>query len=418
MNPQHGRTLEERGMKSGMSPGMSSGMIAVFAIATGQAVASNYLAQPLLETIRRDLHLTTAVAGLIVTVSQVGYALGLIALLPLGDLLERRRLITVLAAVTALGLAGAALAPSIGVFLAAAALVGFTSVMAQLLVPFAASLSPEAERGRVVGMVMSGLLLGILLARTASGFVAQLAGWRAVYWVAATLMLVQMIVLLRTLPTYRERVALSYPRLLASVFEITRAEPVLRWRAVYGAVSFAGFSVLWTTLAFLLSGRPYGYGAGTIGLFGLVGAAGAATAMLAGRFSDRGWKNPLTGLASLLLLVAYLFIWRGATSLAALLVGIVVLDIGAQALHITNQGEIYRLRPEARSRINAFYMMACFIGAAAGSSTAAFAYAAAGWRGVSLLGAGYGLVSCVWWALDLVMARRPRSSSAAATSRE
>jgi predicted MFS family arabinose efflux permease len=177
-----------------------------------------------------------------------------------------------------------------------------------------------------------------------------------------------MIVLLRTLPTYRERVALSYPRLLASVFEITRAEPVLRWRAVYGAVSFAGFSVLWTTLAFLLSGRPYGYGAGTIGLFGLVGAAGAATAMLAGRFSDRGWKNPLTGLASLLLLVAYLFIWRGATSLAALLVGIVVLDIGAQALHITNQGEIYRLRPEARSRINAFYMMACFIGAAAGSS--------------------------------------------------
>ena len=396
---------------------MSRGLIALFAIATGQAVASNYLAQPLLETIRRDFGVTAGLAGLIVTVAQVGYAAGLVLLLPLGDLLERRRLITVLAAITAAFLAAAALAPSLGLLMVAVGFIGFTSVMAQILVPFAASLSPEAERGRVVGIVMSGLLLGILLARTVSGLVAQVAGWRAVYGVAALLMAAQMIVLYKRLPTYRQRVSLTYGRLLASVLEIARAEPVLRWRAVYGALSFAAFSVLWTTLAFLLSGPHYGYGEATIGLFGLVGAAGATAATLAGRLSDRGWKNRQTGLSSLLLLLSYLFIWRGATSLGALLVGIVVLDIGSQALHITNQGEIYRLQPEARSRINAFYMMSCFIGAAVGSATAAFAYGTHGWDGVCLLGAGFGLASLVWWAVDLAIGPRPATVADQASDR-
>ncbi len=401
--------------KEPRAQGMSRGLIALFAIATGQAVASNYLAQPLLEAIRRDFGVSTGLAGLIVTVAQLGYAAGLVLLLPLGDLFERRRLITVLAAINVVVLATAGLAPSIGLFMAAAGLIGFTSVMAQILVPFAASLSPEAERGRVVGIVMSGLLLGILLARTASGLVAQVAGWRAVYGVAAVLMAVQAVVLYRGLPTFRQRVPLSYPRLLASVPAIARAEPVLRWRAVYGALSFAAFSVLWTTLAFLLSGPRYGFGEATIGLFGLVGATGAAAATLAGRFSDRGWKNRLTGLSSLLILVSFLFIRLGATSLAALLVGIVVLDIGAQALHITNQSEIYRLQPEARSRINSFYMLSCFIGAAAGSASAAFVYGAAGWNGVCALGGGFGLASILWWAMELVRKPRP-STSASATS--
>jgi predicted MFS family arabinose efflux permease len=396
---------------------MSRSLIALFAIATGQAVASNYLAQPLLEAIRRDFGVTAGLAGLIVTVAQLGYAVGLVLLLPLGDLFERRRLITALAAITAVFLAAAALAPSLGLFLAAAGLIGFTSVMAQILVPFAAGLSPEDERGRVVGIVMSGLLLGILLARTVSGLVAQVAGWRAVYGVAATLMAVQMIVLYKRLPTFRQRVSLSYPRLLGSVLEIARAEPVLRWRAVYGALSFAAFSVLWTTLAFLLSGPHYGYGEATIGLFGLVGATGATAATLAGRFSDRGWKNRLTGLSSLLLLVSFLFIWRGATSLGALLVGIIVLDVGAQALHITNQSEVYRLQPDARSRINAFYMVSCFIGAAAGSATAAFAYGTDGWNGVCILGAGFGMASIVWWAIEFVRRPQPSTSAGAASGR-
>jgi predicted MFS family arabinose efflux permease len=397
--------------ESGVSqPGLSRGLVVLFAIATGQAVASNYLAQPLLETIRQHFAISAGLAGLIVTVSQIGYAAGLVLLLPLGDLFERRRLLVTLAGVNVLLLALAGLAPSISLFMAAAGLIGFTSVMAQILVPFAAGLSPEAERGRVVGTVMSGLILGILLARTASGLIAQLAGWRAVYGVAAALMAVQMVVLARKLPTWRQRVGLSYPQLLASVLAIARAEPVLRWRAAFGALSFAAFSVLWTTLAFLLSGPHYGYGEATIGLFGLVGASGAAAATFAGRLSDRGWRDRLTGASSLLLLVAYGFIWRGATSLGALLVGIIVLDIGAQALHITNQGEIYRLQPDARSRINAFYMVSCFVGAAAGSAGAALAYSTGGWDGVCLLGAACGLASLAWWALELT--RGPQRAAA------
>jgi predicted MFS family arabinose efflux permease len=380
-------------------PGMSRGLIVLFAIATGQAVASNYLAQPLLDTLRGEFGVSSAVAGLMVTVSQVGYASGLVLLLPLGDLLDRRRLITTLAAVTAAGLAAAALAPSAGLFAAAVGLVGLTSVMAQILVPFAATLAPEAERGRVVGTVMSGLLLGILLARTASGLVAATAGWRVVYGVAAALMLAQTVVLYRVLPTYRERVALTYPRLLASVLAIARAEPELRRCAVHGVCSFAAFSALWTTLAFLLAGPRYGLGEGVIGLFGLVGVAGALTASVVGRFADRGWTYWLTGVTSMLLVAGYALLWLGATSLAALLVGILVLDVGCQGLHITNQTDIYRLRPEARSRVNAFYMTSCFVGAALGSATAAFVYSAFGWSGVCVLGAGFGLASTLWWAV-------------------
>ena len=377
---------------------MSRGLIALFAIATGQAVASNYLAQPLLDTISHELRVSSGVAGLIVTTAQAGYAAGLILLLPLGDLFERRRLITTLAVITAVGLGAAALAPSAGFFMAVAGLVGLTSVMAQILVPFAATLSPDAERGRVLGTVMSGLLLGILLARTVSGLVAQAAGWRTVYWLAAALMLAQAVLLWAKLPTYRQHVGLSYPRLLGSVLKIARAEPELRLRAVYGALSFAAFSVLWTTLAFLLSAPPYGYGEGTIGLFGLVGAAGALTASVVGRFTDRGWSRRLTGVSALLLLVGYVLLWMGGSSLVPLLAGVVVLDIGSNGVHITNQSEIYRLQPEARSRVNAFYMTSCFVGAAAGSAVAAFVYERWSWDGVCALGVAIGLASLALWA--------------------
>ena len=275
--------------------GMSRGLVLLFAVATGAAVSCNYLAQPLLDTLGQVFGVSEAVAGLIVTAAQIGYAAGLILLLPLGDLFERRGLITTLAAITVAGLVAAAVAPSIGLFIIAAGVIGLTSVMAQLLVPFAATLAPEAERGRVVGSVMSGLILGILLGRTVSGLVAQLAGWRTVYVAAAALM---------HRPggrAPRQAAAVSpvrrppYPRLLASVLDIARGEPVLRRRALYGVFSFSTFSILWTTLAFLLAGPEYGYSDGIIGLFGLVGAAGAITASVVGRFTDRGWVYWLTG---------------------------------------------------------------------------------------------------------------------------
>lgn len=215
------------------------------------------------------------------------------------------------------------------------------------------------------------------------------------------------------LPRYREDVRLSYPRLLASVLTIARAEPLLRHRAVYGACSFAAFTTLWTTLAFLLAGPGYGYGEGIIGLFGLVGAVGAAMASLAGRLNDRGWTRRLTGLMPALMVASYALIWLGGARLWALLAGIVLIDIGAQGIHITNQSVIYGLRPDARSRINSLYMTSCFIGAAVGSSSASFAFAAYGWTGVCTLGGTLAGVMVVLWAAEgLGLGRRAIAQAA------
>jgi predicted MFS family arabinose efflux permease len=385
---------------------MSRGLIALFAVAVGLSVANNHLAQPLLDTIRLEFGVSSAVAGLILTAAQTGYACGLVFLLPLGDLLERRRLVTTLAVLTAAFLVIAGSAPSIGLLLPAVALVGFTAVIAQILVPFAASLAGDDERGRVVGTVMSGLLLGILLGRTASGLIAQVAGWRSVYYVAAGLMLCLATALRLRLPRYREDVRLTYPRLLASVWRMAREEPALRHQAAYGALSFASFATLWTTLAFLLSGRPYGYSEAVIGLFGLFGAVGALTATVAGRLNDRGWNRRLLGAMPLLLAGSFVLLWLGRSWLWALIAGIVLADVAAQSIHISNQSVIYGLRPDARSRVNSVYMTCCFAGAALGSSSASFTYARFGWGGVCVLGAGLGLAGVVLWTAETLAARR------------
>ena len=273
---------------------MDKGLVILLAVATGTAVASNYYAQPLLPTIRRTFDAGAGAAGLIVTASQIGYAAGLLLLLPLGDLLERRRLVVVLSLVTALGLVGAGLVPNLDLLYVAAVIVGTTTVVGQILVAFAASLASDDERGKVVGTVMSGLFIGILLARTVAGFLGEALGWRGVYYVAGGLALVLAAVLRRALPSYREDVHLSYPAVLLSVVAIFREQPILRRRALYGALAFAAFSVLWTSLAFLLAGPPFHYRSGTIGLFGLVGVAGAVMATVAGRLADRGLQAAMT----------------------------------------------------------------------------------------------------------------------------
>ena len=369
---------------------LSRGLVVVLAVATGVAVGGDYYAQPLLAAIRHSLHVGSAAAGLVVTASQVGYALGLLFLLPLGDLLERKRLVVVLAVVTAAALAGAAVSPDLAVLFVMAAIVGTSSVVAQVLVSFTASLSSEGERGRMVGTVMSGLLLGILLARTAAGYIAAASSWRTVYLVAAGLMLAIAAVLARALPRHREDTGLSYPGILASVLTIFASEPVLRWRSMFGLLSFAAFSVLWTSLAFLLSAPPYNYGSGTIGLFGLAGVAGAAMASAAGRLADRGHQGLLTVATALAILTAFLVLWADASSLALLLIGIVVLDLGCQGIHITNQSQIYRLAPTARSRVNAGYMTSYFIGGTIGSIGSAMCFQSFGWSGVCALGTGFG----------------------------
>jgi predicted MFS family arabinose efflux permease len=374
------------------------------ALATGAAVANNYFAQPLLPVIGRDLHLSAGTAGLIVTVAQLAYAASLFFVLPLGDLLERRRLVVTLSLATAVGLVWFGLSPRGPLILAAAAAVGSTTVMAQVLVPFAASLASDGERGRVVGTVMSGLLVGVLLARTVAGALAQLGTWRTVYLASAGVMLLQALVLNRALPRWRNTERLPYGRILASTLRLALEEPLLRLRAAYGFLSFATFSVLWTSMAFLLAHR-YHLGPALIGLFGLAGAAGALTATRAGRRSDRGLLRSTTLATSGLLVLAWAPLWLGSRSLWPFVVGIVLLDIGAQGLHISNQGAIYRIRPEARSRVTSVYMVTYFCGGALGSALSTRVYASAGWNGVSLLGAGFGAAAAL---LALVATTVPR----------
>jgi predicted MFS family arabinose efflux permease len=372
-------------------------MVLLLAVACGAAVANNYYAQPLLHTIATAFGVSEATAGLLVTAGQAGYAVGLALLVPLGDLLERRRLIARMLVLTAVAQTLAAAAPTFAVLASALALAGVTSVVAQIIVPMAASLASDNERGQVVGKVMSGLIIGILLARTVSGLIASVAGWRPVYVMAAVAMLLLAAVLYRALPEVEPSERISYRALLRSVLDLVREEPVLRQRMGLGAASLGCFSILWTPIAFLLSGPPYHYGTALIGLFGLAGLAGAAAAPAAGRLADRGRGRYATLGAIVILLGSWSLIDLGAHSLAALIAGTIALDLGVQALHISNQSAIYALRPQARSRLNTAYMVAYFLGGAVLSAAASLVYSAAGWNGICALGALTAAAALWFW---------------------
>jgi predicted MFS family arabinose efflux permease len=371
--------------------------VRLLAVACGATVANLYYAQPLLDTIAQAFGVSSGTAGLIVTASQIGYAVGLVFVVPLGDLVHRRKLVCRLLLLTTLGLALTAAAPSIGVLALGVGVVGTTSVVAQVLVPLASELAPEDDRGRVVGVVMSGLLIGILMARTVSGLIAEVGGWRSVYAVGAVLMLALTAALWRALPDTPPPSTLPYRRLLGSVPQLIRREGVLRRRMAYGAMGMATFSALWTTLTFLLVGEPYGYGDAVIGLFGLAGLVGAGSARFAGRLSDGGREHAATGVFWLLVLAGWGFLALGTTSLAAIIVGIVLLDLGVQGQHILNQSTIYAAAPDARSRVTTAYMGSNFLFGAAGSAAGALAFSLGGWRAVCALGAIFSVLALLTW---------------------
>jgi len=370
------------------APGLDTAVLALMAIATGLAVASNYYAQPLLHKIGEEFSLSNDVAGLVVTVAQLAYAVGLCLIVPLGDMFERRNLIFCMILLSAGGLLVTALAPGFMLVLAGTALTALLSVVAQVLIPYAATLAGPRSGGKAVGTLMTGLLLGILLARTVAGVLSDLGGWRLVYWVAALLLLAMAFVLRRILPSHPvARAGVGYPELLASVARLFREEPLLRSRAMLGALVFMTLSVLWTSMTFLLANPPYGYSESTIGLFGLAGAVGALAAAPIGRQADRGQAARSTRIGLALLLASWLPLALAPHSIVALLAGILVLDLAVQAVHISNQSSLYRLRPEARSRLTAAYMTAFFVGGASGSLVSAWMYTRAGWNGVVAAGA-------------------------------
>ena len=378
--------------------GLSPALILLMSVATGLAVASNYYAQPLLETIARNFSLSASSAGFIVTAAQLGYAVGLLFLVPLGDMFERRAMIVSMTLLAAGGMLITASSQSLAMMIVGTALTGLFSVVAQILVPLAATLASPEKRGKVVGTIMSGLLLGILLARTVAGLLAGIGGWRTVYWVASVLMVVMALALWRGLPKVKSETHLNYPQLLGSVFSLFTRDKLLRTRALLGCFTFANFSILWTSMAFLLASPPFNYSEGMIGLFGLAGAAGALGARPAGGLADKGKSHITTTVGLVMLLLSWAAIWYGHISVLALIVGILVLDLTVQGVHITNQTVIYRVKPDARNRLTAGYMTSYFIGGAAGSLISAYAWQHGGWTGVCVAGTVMAILNLlVWW---------------------
>lgn len=358
------------------------------AITCGLVVANIYYNQPLLAEIGRTFGLSESRVSLAATITQVGYTVGLLFVVPLGDKRERKSLILGLLLCAAVCMAGAAYAPTFGWLVAASLLIGVFSAVPQLLIPMAASLASDAERGRVVGKVMSGLLIGILLSRTISGYVGLHFGWRTMFWVGSILMLLLTGVLTRMLPRNYPHFAGSYGSLLASLGTLTKELPVLRRSALVGACMFGAFSAFWTTLVFFLESDTYHYHADVAGLFGLIGASGAFAASFAGKSADRKGPDYALTLGILLFLGAYVLLGFTGYYLIGLIVGVVILDVGQQMTHISNQTRIFSLRPEARSRLNTVYMTACFIGASLGSLLGGLAWDHFQWLGVC----GVGLV--------------------------
>jgi predicted MFS family arabinose efflux permease len=384
----------------------------LLASACGLIVANIYYPQSIVGPISAALGLPPGAAGLIVTMTQLGYGAGLLLIVPMGDLLENRRLIVTIVAAAALALAGAAISPQAAPFLACAALIGLCSVAAQILVPFAAHLSPEATRGRVVGEVMSGLMLGIMLARPAASLITALASWRAVFAMGAVAMVAAAIGLRVALPRRQPAPGLSYPILLASLGRLVRDTPVLRRRAAYHAGLFGAFSLFWTTAPLLLTSTFHLTQIG-VALFALAGVAGAIAAPIAGRVADRGWTRPATGLAMLAAAASFgldrLGLSASPLRLGALVAAAILLDFGVTANLVLGQRALFTLAADIRSRLNGLYMAIFFMGGAVGSALGGWAYAVGGWSLCAWIGLGLPALTLVYWLTEV--GARPRSQA-------
>jgi predicted MFS family arabinose efflux permease len=365
---------------------LSRFLILLMSVASGVAVANLYYSQPLLEDLSRFFQVSPTLIGIAAMLIQLGYALGLFFLVPLGDIRERRSLIMFMLCCSILALLGISLAPNIGWFLGGSLLVGLTSIVPQLIVPLAAHLAKPTERGRVIGNVMSGLLIGILLSRTFSGIVGSTLGWQAVYRMAAVMMGLLFLVFHLWLPRSTPDSAMGYGELLRSLGKLLQTQPILREASLVGAMMFATFSAFWTTLSFLLKSPVYHLGAGAAGLFGLVGVGGALAASIVGRVSDR--KNPRFTLTIAIIFSAlsYICFWIFGFQMWGLIGGVILLDLGIQSGQISNQARIYALDAAARNRNNAVYMVAYFCGGALGSLLGSFCWGLFGWPGVCAVG--------------------------------
>ncbi|MFQ1006759.1 MFS transporter [Gilliamella apicola] len=384
-------------MQSKQSQGLSSWLVFLMAFAIGVTIASNYYAQPLLHSITHDLNIAVEHAGSIIMAAQFSYAVGLLFITPLGDKFERKHLIIILMVLSTCGLIVSALSKNLWMLIIGTSMTGLFSTVAQVLIPFAATLSKPEHRGKIVGILMSGMLLGILLGRTFAGAISTIADWHYVYWIATSIMGIVTLLLWISLPTYRNTININYFQLLWSIGSLYKQEPILRIRSLLAVISFALFSLLWTPLAFLLSNDPYHYSDFIIGLFGIAGAAGALGSPIVGKLSDKGkgWLATTIGLG--LLLLSWLPLSLAQYSIIALILGVVILDFSVQVTHVSNMSAIYQIRPEARSRVNTGYMVCYFIGGMLGSVGSTYLFSHYGWIAIVVSGTILGLIGIICW---------------------
>jgi predicted MFS family arabinose efflux permease len=381
------------------SGALSNLQLVTMAIAAAVTAANLYYCQPLLSQIARSLHMTARETADIPMLTQIGYALGLLFFAPLGDMVERRGLATALLLIVTLALVGTASAPDRWVLLATSLITGIFSVVPQVMAPMASALSKTEAQGRAVGIVLGGMLIGILLARTVAGFVGTWFDWRTMY-AAAAVMMVAMAGLLRAiLPVSRPDARIRYRELLSSLIPLARKLPALRQAAIMSGFAFGAFCAYWTALVFFLERPPYHYGAQMAGLLGLAGVAGALAAPAVGWLSDRGYPRLASGCALLIGMIAFGLLWTLGRTIAGLAIGGIVLDLGTQANLVTNQTRVYRLIPEARNRINTVFMVTYFVGGALGTFLAGFAWTLWQWTGVCTLGGSFFGAALIVWAV-------------------
>ncbi|PRP66651.1 MFS transporter [Nonlabens agnitus] len=366
-------------------PKLSNTVLYLMSISAGLVVANIYYNQPLLNLISQNLGVSQASASNVALATQLGYAAGLLIIIPLGDKFSNKLILKYDFLILVISLLVTAVASNIYILIASSFVIGFASVIPQLFVPMAARLSEEAHRGRAIGIVMSGLLIGILASRTISGVVGEYFGWRAIFYIAAGLMVLLFILLHFKLPKLNPTYEGSYLSLFRSIAHYFKTEPTVRVAALRGGLGFAAISVFWTTLVFLLE-DSFGYGSDVAGYFGLIGVVGAMGATVTGKLNDTMNKYYIILSASIILLISWILFYFSGNSILGLIIGVVLIDLGMQALHITNQNIIFSKNKDARNRINTIYMVGFFVGGALGTLCASIAWDNYGWPGVSVLG--------------------------------